>query len=175
MKYFSTFFTTLLLISGSAIGQNNLFIPFGQSTEDVKNFLGTRDYIVQIQEDTEMESVRAILDEDKHVEYAFDKGALYATTVTRNYTDKKSAKEIQKNCLDYMTQIGLDEVKTTSNENIICYTVLTEGRIIKLFVINHPRSTTLTLTSVSRDFGPMIQNQDFFYEIELLQRKFISN
>ncbi|MEZ4829595.1 MAG: hypothetical protein R3C61_25415 [Bacteroidia bacterium] len=174
MKYTSTLALSLLLcLSGTA--QNNLFIPFGQSREDVKSFLGTRDYIAQVQEDQEMQSVRAVLDKDKHVEYAFENDALYATTVTRNYSDKKTAKEIQKDCLEYMTNVCVEELKANSNDNITCYTAVTEAKIIKLFVISHPRSTTLTLTSVSRNYGPMIQEQDFFYEIELLQRKFISN
>ncbi|MDX2245192.1 MAG: hypothetical protein SF052_00335 [Bacteroidia bacterium] len=175
MKYTSTLTLSILFCSG-LFAQNNWFIPFGQSKEDVKSFLGTRDYIAQVQEDPEMQSVRAVLDKDKHVEYAFDTNdALYATTVTRNYSDKKVAKEIQKDCIDYMGNVCIEEITANSNDNIICYTAVTEAKIIKLFVINHPRSTTLTLSSVSRTVGPMIQEKDFFYEIELLQRKFISN
>lgn len=174
MKSFSSLLLCLLLYS-TCLSQNNLFIPFGQSADDVKQFLGSRDYILNIHEDLEMESVRAVLDQNKHVEYAFRDGTLYATTVTRNYDNRRTAKEIQKNCLDYMEYISNGNTQLNDNEEIVCYTAITDARVIKLFIQQHTKSTTLTLTSVSRRFGPPMQEDDIFYETDLLQKRFISN
>ena len=174
---FTTILISLLAFGPTMFGQNNLFIPFGKTAEYVKTFLDSRDYIFNIQEDQEMQSVRAVLDRDqsKHVEYVFAEGTHYATTVTRNYGDRKIARRIQKNCLSYMESVKLGKMKNTTNNNITCYTSIAKERIIKLFVIDHPTSTTLTLTSFSREHGPMVQETDFFYEEDLLQKKYISN
>ena len=174
MKHLSTLYMWIMVVTTVA-GQNNLFIPFGQTTSEVKSFLNTRDYISNIHEDLEMESVRAVLDEDKHVEYAFNQGALYATTVTRNYVSRKDAKDVEQNCIDYMGVISRGAIKEVTNENITCFTSVTDSRIIKLFVIDHKKSVTLTLTSLSRQHGPNTEDEDFYYEVELLQKKFISN
>ncbi|MEL7342584.1 MAG: hypothetical protein AAGM67_19025, partial [Bacteroidota bacterium] len=86
----------------TAFGQNSLFVPFGQTTEQVKDFLYAKEYVTSVQEDDSLQSLRAYLDKNKHVEYAFENGALYATTVTRSYVEKKAAAEVQKNCIEYM-------------------------------------------------------------------------
>ena len=170
-------FTLLLwlLIVPAAWSQNNLFIPFGQSTEEVKDFLNTRDYILAVHEDHDMQRMRADLTEGKHVEYAFRDGSLYSTTVTRNYPDRKLAKEIQKNCLDYMRVISRGAMQDPRNGKVICYTAITDSKLLKLFIIEHEDSQTLSLTAVSREYGPMTQDVEFFYEVQLLQRRFISN
>ncbi|MEM6342300.1 MAG: hypothetical protein AAF927_00415 [Bacteroidota bacterium] len=156
-------------------GQNNLFVPFGQTTEQVKNFLYAKEYVTAVQEDDSLHSVRAYLDKNKHVEYAFENGALYATTVTRNYAEKRAAATVQKNCMEYMQVISRGSVSITTNENVTCYTAITDSRIIKLFVRLHKKGSTLTLTAVSRHYGPMVLDDNFHYEVELLQEKFISN
>ncbi|MEO0895716.1 MAG: hypothetical protein AAFY71_04930 [Bacteroidota bacterium] len=168
----------LILSATLAVGQNNLFIPFGQSKSEVRSYLNTRDYITQIVEDTEMQSLRAELDTKKSVEYAFKNGNLYATSVTRNYPDKKIAKDIQKNVLDYMDYISRGALQQNNQDGITAYTVVVDSRVIKLFVQPHSSSTTLTLTSISREFMPEGADQDFMYETELLkklQKSYISN
>ncbi|TAE47893.1 MAG: hypothetical protein EAZ89_16625 [Bacteroidetes bacterium] len=156
--------------------QNILFIPFGLSEAEVKQFLGSKEYIVEVTEDTQMHSVRAVLDENKHVEYAFDKGELYATTITRNYTDHKKAKEVQRSCLDYMEKMSRGaSIRETTEGKITCYSVAVEGRVLKLFVQTHDESITLTLSSVSRAHGPIMEDEKLFFEEELLQRQFIEN
>lgn len=158
-----------LFIQASAISQNHLFIPFGQTEDEVRDFLNSRDYVNKIIEDSKMGSLRAVLEVDKHVEYVFEKGQLYATSVTRNYSDRKSAKEVEKKCLEYMLVTGSNDIKQTHNENVICHTVVTDSRVIKLFIIEHSKSKTLTFTSVSRKFGPMISKKDYYYEIDLFE------
>ena len=176
MKHFSTHVCFLLLLVIASQAQNNLFIPFGQTAEEVMQFLGSRDYIINIHEDLDMNSVRAILDQNKHVEYAFNNnGTLYATTVTRNYEDRKTAKEIQKNCLEYMEYISKGNARQIENTDIRCYTAVTDSRVIKLFVQDHDKSTTLTLSSVSLQYGPPMNPEEMYYEDALLQKAFISN
>lgn len=170
--------STLFLISCcmmSAFGQNNLFIPFGKTAAEVRDFLGTRDYVHNVHVDDDLKSVRAELDQNKRVEYAFDNGYLYATTVTRSYESRKVANEVTSNCLEYMKVISRGTINESSKDNVVCYTAVTEARIIKLFVSSHKKGQSLTLTAVSRHHGPMTEDKDFYYEIELLHDKFISN
>lgn len=166
-----------LFLSIISVAQNNMFIPFGQTPEEVMTFLGSRDYIINIHEDLEMKSVRAVLDQNKHVEYAFNEDSLFATTITRNYKDRKIAKSIQKDCLDYMEYVSKGNTRQTANTEIICFTALTDSRVIKLFIQEHDESVTLTLSSVSLKFSPPTQQDDLYYEDALLQihKSFISN
>ncbi len=169
---------TLLLITCCGMigfGQNHLFIPFGKTTEEVSAFLKTRDYVQNVHVDEDLKSVRADLDQDKHVEYAFDNGFLYATTVTRSYENRKTSGDVTRNCLEYMDAISRGSMGHTTKDNVTCYTAVTESRIIKLFVASHKKGETLTLTAVSRQHGPMTEDKDFYYEIELLHNKFTSN
>ncbi|MEM6804178.1 MAG: hypothetical protein AAF696_22430 [Bacteroidota bacterium] len=161
------FFSLFLLLHSIAFSQNHLFIPFGQSEAEVRSFLNSRDYVTEVVKDDKMKRLRAVLEEDKHVEYAFNKGRLYATSVTRNYPDKKSAKNVQRKCLEYMEVTGTNGIKEVNNNNFTCHTVVTDSRVIKLFIIEHPKSKTLTFTAVSRKFGPMISKKDYYYEIDL--------
>ncbi|GAB4410999.1 MAG: hypothetical protein OHK0039_15840 [Bacteroidia bacterium] len=170
-------FVGILLPSLPLLAQNNLFLPFGQSSDEVKYYLATRDYIVNIEEDDEMRSLRALMNENKQVEYVFHDGKLYATTISMNYTDKRLAREAEANCMAYMNEVrrGIGEVKRTEQDGVICYTALTDTRILKLFIQAHANSTTLTLTSVSRRHSPESVREDYYYEVDLLQRRFISN
>ncbi|RMG57178.1 MAG: hypothetical protein D6722_25285 [Bacteroidetes bacterium] len=175
MKYIGTLLACLWLSALPA--QTNLFIPFGQTQAEVRDFLNTRDYVLALHEEEDMDRLRAILSSDKQVEYVFHRGALYATTVTRNYDERRTAREVEKNCLEYMHSLALGGVKETQEKGVLCYSAVSEHRLIKLFVQQHVGSTTLTLTSISRQYCPESLRQDFFYEEDLLarQRPFISN
>lgn len=167
---------TSMLFGLAAAAQSNLFVPFGLSEDEVKTFLAGKDYIRQILEENDMNRVRAVLDENKQVEYVFENGALYATTVTRFYRDRRVAKEVEQNCLGYMHQVSRGALKETNENGVICHTAVTEGRAVKLFIQHHDSGVTLTLTSISRTLGPIPpEEQHYYYEVELLQRRFISN
>ncbi|MCI4671345.1 MAG: hypothetical protein MRZ79_24605 [Bacteroidia bacterium] len=166
----------LLFCSSLLFGQNNLFIPFGQTKAEVRRYLDSRDYISSIVEDKELHSLRAQLDAKKHVEYVFKNETLYATTVSRIYNDKKLAKEIQKNVLDYMDYVsGKNGILQNNKNGISVYTIGIDSRVIKLFVQQQTTHTTLTLTSISKDQLPSDDDSKILYELELLQKSFISN
>lgn len=168
MKYLYVLIFSLL-IQTPAIAQNHLFIPFGQTKDEVRSFLTSRDYVNDIVTDDKMGILRAVLEADKHVEYVFEEGHLYSTSVTRNYANKKSAKEVEKKCLEYMVVTGSKDIKETRSDNRTCHTVVTDNRVIKLFVIEYQKSKTLIFTAVSRKFGPMISKKDYYYEIDLFE------
>ncbi|MDX1907414.1 MAG: hypothetical protein SF053_10305 [Bacteroidia bacterium] len=175
MKHLSIF-TVGLLLSGQIHGQNSLFVPFGLSKHDVISFLNTRDYIRKIEEDADMQSLRAELDENKRVEYVFTEQGLYATTVTRSYEQRRTAREVEKSVMAYMNTVSQGQVQQShTEEGIVCYTAMADSRVLKLFIQTHEESVTLTLTAMSRNMGPIADLKDFYYEADLLQRRFISN
>ena len=173
--------TSLLIISllisfcPALIGQHNLFIQFGKSANEVKSFLYSRDYVDDVSEDSEVGRLRVALDPNKHIEYGFIQDRHYSTTITRNYTNRKTAKDVEKNCLSYMNSVKTSEIKLNEVEKISCYTAIADDKIIKLFIIRHPESITLTLAAFSRYFGPMQQESRFFYEVDLLERIYAAN
>ncbi len=174
MKQFSTPLALLLFVS-VAHGQNNFFLPFGQSTDEVKSYLVTKDYVNGVQEDAELRSLRVNLDELKHLEYAFnEEGMLYATTVTRHYQSHRAAREIEGEVLEYMKVASQGHIRHVVNGNLTCYTALADTRVIKLFVLEHKTSRTLTLTSMSKLHGPPLDEKDIYYEDDILNKRFIS-
>lgn len=172
----STTLLCLVFCSSLLFGQNNLFIPFGQTKDEVRRYLDSRDYISVVVEDKDLHSLRAQLGSKKHVEYVFKNETLYATTVSKIFDDKKVAKDIQKNVLDYMDYVGgKNGVLQNSKNGITVYTVGIDSRVIKLFVQQATSHTTLTLTSISKDQLPSDDESKILYELELLQKSFISN
>lgn len=171
------FFSFALLLALSPMpGQNNFFLPFGQTSEEVKSFLYSRDYVQNIEEDIELQSLRVHLDDYKQVEYAFDeRGVLYATTITRQYNRVKNAKDIEQEVLEYMAVISSGQVSRSTEGPLTCHTAISVSRVVKLFVLEHEDGRTLTLTSLSRLHGPPLADEDLYYEEDILNNRFISN
>lgn len=158
-----------LLISFPLFAQNDWFIPFGQTQKQVRQYLADKDYLISVREDAGMHRLLASIEKDKHIEYVFEKGALYATSVSRKYPNKKVSKDILRSCLEYMDLISADKIQQKNVGNATCYTAVTKSRVIKLFVIDHPEKTqTLQLTSFSRLHGPM-KNARLHYEMNLFE------
>ncbi len=171
-----SFTLVLLLALSSSLAQNNFFLPFGQSTEEVKSFLYSRDYVQTVEEDIDLQSLRVQLDDQKQVEYAFDeRGVLYATTITRQYNRRKDAKSIEEEVLEYMEVVSEGQVTKKSEGALTCHTAVADTRVMKLFVFEHQDGRTLTLTSLSRLHGPPLADEDLYYENDILNRQFISN
>lgn len=175
MKRAISLSTLILVASFVAFGQNHLFIPFGQGMEEVQHYLYSRDYVVKVEMDDSMKTLRALIDADNQVEYAFKEGALYAITVSRNYRNRRQARESLRNCLDYMVTVSHGAMRETNDARLTCHTAVTDSRIVKLFIQEHERSTTITMTAVSRLHGSLEQEEAFFYELDILQRPYISN
>ena len=167
--------TSLLILSSVLPAQNHLFIPFGQTVADVEHYLYTRDYVANVELDDSMKTLRALIDADNQVEYAFNEGNLYAITVSRNYRNRRQARESLKNCLNYMAMVSHGAMRETNDERLTCHTAITDSRIVKLFIQEHSRSTTITITTLSRSLGTLEQEEAFLYELDLLQRQYISN
>lgn len=169
MKHSFTLLLALFIIVPMS-AQSDWFIKFGQTREEVKQYLSEKDYPLEVREDRGMHRLLASMEEGKKVEYVFDNGSLYATSVSRRYAHKKEAKGILKGCLDYMELISSEKIEQTSIGDAVCYTAVTPSRVIKLFVIDHPqKSQTLQLTSFSRLHGPM-KDARRHYELDLLSR-----
>ncbi len=162
----------ILAVGAPLRAQNALFVPFGQTNAQVRSYLAEKDYIRVVDEDLELNSLKAKLDVDKEVEYAFENGILYAVTMTRRYTNRTVGKEIMTSCLEYLRLISNGSMDQSSKGDITVYTALTTSRVFKLFVTDNSSTYTLALTAISRQNGPMTRDPNFYYEIELLEKKF---
>mgnify|MGYP001203940930 CR=1 FL=1 len=169
-QIFLVVFTGVLLFS-SLLAQNKLFIPFGQSADDVRQFLETRDYVLDIQEHHDLLTMMVDVDEGKRVEYAFDaEGRHYATTVTRTYADARQSIKFRENSLEYMKMVSKNQVERNSYGRIVCHTAVGSESIFKFFVISHGNTQTLQLTSISRSIGPAQRSDLTRYEAKILSK-----
>lgn len=167
----------LILILGiswtftSLSAQNSWFIPFGQTSDEVRRFLETKDYLKGIQEDKDLQRMLAIILDDKQVEYVFKDDKLYAISLSKYFGDKAEARLREQSCIKYLDIIGNGQVTKTDEDRRTCYTVVTGNRFIKFFVIPQGEGHVLQITALSRLFGDMNSKDQFMYELKILQEK----
>ncbi|MEM6764314.1 MAG: hypothetical protein AAF824_10760 [Bacteroidota bacterium] len=169
-----TLLSLLLVLSFSIIqAQNDWFVSFGQSPEEVKTFLESKNYFQTIKEDTQLQRMLAVVEDGKQVEYVFKTGKLYATSVRREYSSKADAKIHIQSTLRYIEHVSSGEIVKTSEGNTTCYTAKAKGRILKLFVIPgklDEHGQILQLTSINKDQGKTILDNKVFYQSEMMEQ-----
>lgn len=174
MRYILLSFCLLLTgLAGNA--QNEWFISFGKTKDEVHDYLSEKDYFKFIKIDDQMERVLAVLDEGNQIEYVFHSGKLFATSMRKEYPSKDEAKQRLQNCLEYMDAISKDDIVRTSEGPSICYTASAKKRIVKLFVM--PQSTSksrgqiLQLTSISSAYAHKMGDNKLYTDTSLMTKK----
>lgn len=171
MKKISLVLVAGILLCPILYAQNKLFIPFGQSTPEVRKFLETRDYVTAVHSHSNLRTLFAEVDEGKFVEYAFDADDKhYATTVTRTYEDSRESHKFRESCLKYMKMVSKNQIDRNNYGRIVCHTAITEKQIFKFFVISHGDVHTLQLTAISRTIGPAVAIGLLDYEEKILSK-----
>ena len=74
-----------------------------------------------------------------------------------------------------MNVVSQGQMRKKNEGDLTCHTAVSDSRVIKLFVLEHDDGRTLTLTSLSRLHGPPLNEEDLYYEDDILNRRFISN
>ena len=161
--------TLLFFLTLSAAGQNAWFLPFGQSTGQVKELLKKKHYLLDLKEEKDLNRLLAIIRDDKQVEYAFQNDRLYATSLTKYYTDKQEIKDREESCMKYLDFISSGNVSKTTEGKKTCFTVVTGSRVIKFYTIPEGEGKVLQLTSMSRIYGNVGETDAFGYELRVLQ------
>lgn len=152
-----------------AKGQSHFFLPFGEQKEEVSSYLKSRDYLESLTEDPELNVMRIITKGRRQVEYAFYGQRLYAITVLNNYRTPREANYAQQHVLQYLKASGAAEINRSGEEPFVCYTALTDSRILKVFVRQHTDSRSIILTSISREYGPRMSEEEIYYEKRFLE------
>ncbi len=157
----------LILSVGLPLGiraQSHMFLPFGESKKEVLSYLQNRDYVIEAEEDRDLNVVRAILSNQKQIEYAFYGNRLYAITMLNHYTNLSEASSAQQHLLEYLKSSGAPEITRTGEEPFVCYTAITSSRVLKVFIRQHTSTRSIILSSISLAHGPDMTEDDFFYE-----------
>ncbi len=163
------FFALLLVaLTYPLQGQSHFFLPFGDRKGDVKTYLESRDYLASLSEDASLNVIHITTKDRKQVEYAFHGRRLYAITVLNNYRSPKEAQMAQHHVLEYLKGSGAPEITRKGKEPFVCYTALTDLRVLKVFVRQHEDSQSIILTSISRKYGPPMSEEDIYYEKRFL-------
>ncbi|MEL6194521.1 MAG: hypothetical protein AAFR66_20845 [Bacteroidota bacterium] len=163
----------LLLSFCFTFAQNDWFVSFGQSPDEVKTFLEGKNYLQTIQEDTELQRMLAVVEDGKQVEYVFKSGKLIATSVRREYTSKAEAKIRLQSTLRYMENVSAGEIEKTSEGNTTCYYVKAKGRHLKLFVLPGQidvHGQILQLTAINKEQGKTIPENKFYYDSDMMEQ-----
>lgn len=161
--------TLILFLSVVAVGQNSWFIPFGQSKSEVREQLKKKHYLLELEEDADLNRLLAVIRDDKQVEYAFHNDRLYATSLTKFYTDKQELKEREESCMEYLGFISSGNVTKTTEGKKTCYTVVTGSRVIKFFTIPEGEGKILQLTALSRIYGNPNGDDQFKHLVPVLK------
>lgn len=154
--------------------QNEWFISFGKTKDEVHEYLSGKDYFKFIKTDDQMERVLAVLDEGNQIEYVFHSGKLFATSMRKEYPSKDEAKIRLQNCLEYMDAISKDDIVRTSDGPTVCYTASAKKRVVKLFVM--PQSTPksrgqiLQLTSISSAYAHRMGDNKLYTDTSLMTK-----
>lgn len=163
---------TLVLSSGNPLsGQNAWFMDFGKSMEEVKNALEEKNYLSDIQADPKLQRILVLIKDDQQIEYAFKNDKLFATSLSKYYSNKHTSKERIESCLAYFNLISNGNVAKSTEGRKEVHTVITNSRVLKFFVIPEGNGKVLQLASFSRLYGDLNQDSQFFKELLSLEKK----
>ena len=173
MKHTGVFISLLFFVVGNLSAQNSWFIDFGKSMEEVTDFLEEKHYLRNIQQDPELQRIVVVMKGDKQIEYAFKNDKLFATSLSKLYVDRHKSKDRIENCLNYLNIISNENVVKTTEGKKEVHTVVTNSRVIKLFVIPEAEGKILQLAAFSRLYGDLSENSQFFTELQMLEKKLV--
>jgi len=173
MKHVSTWIGVFLLFLGNTLAQNSWFIDFGQSMEAVYTSLEEKHYLSNIQVDSTLQRILVVIEDDKQVEYAFKEDKLFATSLSKFYMDKAQQKDREESCLNYLNLISNENVSKSSEGKKEVHTVVTSSRVIKFFVIPQGEGKVLQIAAFSRLYGDLEQDDQFFNELQVLEKKMV--
>lgn len=160
----------VLLISGLAevSAQNPMFVPFGQTRQDVIDFLSMKDY-VRGQDSTDDNLLTQTVSFRQKVHYYFKEGVLYSIEDERVYDNRDIADRVIKSCTDYLSQ-GKKKLRLMSNQGgTQKYAAVEDDRLIELVVTHQGRRkrriTTIHLRATSRWHGPRMETENLVAEV----------
>lgn len=156
------------LFGAFGMAQNAMFLPFGQTTVDVMDYLDTRDYVHQVVYEADSGYMHLSL-RQQEVQYFFDDEVLFAVEDRRVITDKKEADGVIKACLDFM---AMEErrVRTLSSQSSgTHYAAVGDDRIMELIVVDlgtrKAPDIRIRLKVTSRLYGPRMQTEAFAAQV----------
>ena len=163
---------TLVISSGSPLFcQNAWFMDFGKSMKEVHNALEEKNYLANIQADPKLQRILVVIKNDKQIEYAFKSDKLFATSLSKFYTNKQKTKDRVESCLAYLNLISNENVAKSTEGRKEVHTVITNSRVLKFFIIPEGNGKVLQLASFSRLYGDLNQDSQFFKELLSLEKK----
>ncbi len=152
-------------------GQNAWFMDFGKSMDEVHSILEEKNYMAQIQSDPKLQRILVVIKNDKQIEYAFKNDKLFAISLSKYYSDKQKTKERLESTLAYLNLISNENVGKSVEGRKEVHTVITNSRVMRLFVIPEGNGKVLQLASFSRLYGELNQDSQFFKELIMLGKK----
>ncbi|MDX2246158.1 MAG: hypothetical protein SF052_05255 [Bacteroidia bacterium] len=153
-------------LSLSVFAQNAMFIPFGQSVDQVSEYLYSRDYAQKVDKTEDSEWVNKVSN-TQSVVYFFDNNVLYAIEDARFYKDRKEFDRVVKTCLDFMS-MEKHRIRTLDAENgVNHYAVVTDDRLVELIVETGKKEegSSIRMKSTSRLYGPRMKTEDVVMKV----------
>ncbi len=137
--------------------QNVLFLPFGQTREEIKEQFQDKDYVKRVFYGNEI--IESQVSFKQKMRYHLKDDLLYAVEDERQYVNKKEAERVIQACLEYM-KMGSRKAHVMSNKGgLTHYALLETNRVVEFWVEKkrigwRQHEYTLTLKVTSRYHGP---------------------
>jgi hypothetical protein len=159
MRIFALVFLGMMLPRLCA--QNAMFLPFGQSSGQVKDYLASLDYVRELlspSPDTLIHPVSA----RQQVVYCFRDGILYSIEDQRSYKDLKEADRVSKTCIEYMGREDRKVRNLGSSQGLGHFASVEEDRIVELFFYpgSKKEEARISLRVTSRNHGPRMETEN---------------
>ncbi len=165
IHYLLTYFSLQFILITTVNSQNVLFVPFGQTQEDVATFVESRTYLEKIESDSIEENMLIAKGEKQVSKYLFHKNYLYSITNEKHYKNKKQAEPIIKAIVDYLNYGEEKVVSIPSGVYKKHLAVMENSRILQLRVKQENRDgediTIVELSSTSIKYGPEEEIQNY--------------
>ena len=138
-----------------SFSQNALFLPFGQSNQEIEDYLHTRDYIQEIIKVDEDQIINKVSDNRKLV-YHFQEDEHYATEDYLILSEKEKVDHAIKSCLDYMKDGNRQAKLLSSKKSQKHYLIFKTDEVIELMLMKDARNDDyiICLKVSSRLYGP---------------------
>ncbi|MCI4668357.1 MAG: hypothetical protein MRZ79_09475 [Bacteroidia bacterium] len=164
MKKIYLLICTFLLVASHVMGQNVLFIPFGQDVGELRQTLKGKDYIKRVVRDGQ--TLETQINYMRKMRYHMFYDHLYSIEDERVYLNKKEAERIIQTCIKFLESNDRKAHVISRKNGVTHYVAIHTDRIIE-FTVKKTRikrkkyEFVLNLKSTSRFHGPKNETEAF--------------
>ena len=156
------FTLALILLSTSGFAQSAFFVGIGLDTGEVREYLDSRTYVQNLEEDSLNLWVASTFN-NQEIKYRFHDGTLFSIEDIREFDNKEQALAISETCVDYLKLLDFDTKQIDAEGGTEHYVAVTHDRVVEFIQVKNREddSYECTLRVTSRRYGPRMKTETF--------------